>query len=160
VTGYRGSNDSLLAMLRGEVDALSMPWSILKVQGEQLLRDKEINLLLQTGSVRNPDIPQVPRMIDLARTDDERKILELFSSPSVIGRSVVAPPGVPAARVAELRRAFMETMTDPAFLKEVELRKLQLSPMPGEELQAAVASAGNFPAKLVERARELAKLEE
>jgi tripartite-type tricarboxylate transporter receptor subunit TctC len=159
VTGYRGSNESLLAMLRGEVDALSMPWTILKVQGAQLIRDKQINLLLQTGAERNAEIPDVPRMIDLGRTDEERKLLELFASPSVIGRSVVAPPGVPVARVAELRQAFAETMKDPAFLKEAELRKLDLDPMSGEKLQAAVVSAGQFPPALVEKAREIAKLE-
>ena len=50
ITGYKGTNDSRLAMMRGEVDALSQPWPVLKVEGEQLLRDKQINLLLQTGS--------------------------------------------------------------------------------------------------------------
>jgi hypothetical protein len=107
-------------MQRDEVDALSMEWPIVKVLGQPLMREHKINLLLQTGLEKEADLTQVPRMIDLARNDDERKLLELFSSPSVIGRSVVAPPGTPPERVAELRRAFMATMQDETFLADVK----------------------------------------
>ena len=104
----------MLAMQRGEVDALSMEWSILRITGEPLIRErKRVNLLLQTGIEKEPDLLQIPRMIDLARNDDERTLLELFSSPSLIGRSVVAPPGTPPERVSELRRAFMATIQRP-----------------------------------------------
>ena len=94
ITGYKGTTDGRLAMIRGEVDALSQPWSVLKVEGEQLLKNRQINLLLQTGIQKNSDLPDVPRMVDLAKTEDDQALLALFSSPSTIGRSVVAPPGV------------------------------------------------------------------
>src|SRR5580704_6877791 len=84
VSGYQGSNESLLALMRGEADALSMPWSILKITGDELIRDKKINLLLQTGAEKDADLGNLPRMIDLARNDDERKLLELFALPSTI----------------------------------------------------------------------------
>jgi tripartite-type tricarboxylate transporter receptor subunit TctC len=157
VSGYQGSNESLLAVLRGEADALSMPWSILKISGEQLIRGKEINLLLQTGATKDADLPHIPRMIDLARNDDERKLLELFSSPSLIGRSVLAPPGTPPERVAELRHAFMATMQDPDFLSDLRKANLELSPLSGEELQAAVARMGDLPSGLIERARRVSE---
>ena len=157
LSGYQGSNDSMLAMLRGEVDALSQPWSILKISGDHLIRDNKIHLLLQTGAEKDADLPQVPRMIDLARNDEERKLLELFASPSLIGRSVLAPPGLPPERVAELRRAFMATMQDPAFLADVKKAKLDLNPMPGEALQEAIGKMGNVPDSLVARARQVAK---
>ena len=160
LSGYQGSNDSMLAMLRGEVDGLSQPWSILKINGGELLRDKKINLLLQTGAEKDADLPQVPRMIDLARNDEERKLLELFASPSLIGRSVLAPPGLPPERVAELRRAFMATMQDPAFLADVKKAKLDLNPMSGEDLQAAIAKMGDVPEPLVARARRVAGMKE
>src|SRR5690242_18632156 len=102
IEGYQGTGDSMLAMQRGEVDALSVEWSILRVTGEPLLRDHKINLLLQTGLQKDPELMQIPRMIDLARNDDERKLLEFFSLPSLIGRSAVAPPGLRPERVAEL----------------------------------------------------------
>ena len=157
ISGYQGSGESLLAMLRGEADALSMPWSILKVSGEELIRDKKINLLLQTGPGTDAELSHVPRMIDLARNEDERKLLALFASPSLIGRSVLAPPGTPPERVAELRRAFMATMGDPTFLGDLNKARLELSPLPGEELQAEVANMGNLPESLVERARQVSE---
>src|SRR4029079_4068910 len=107
ISGYKGTSDSRLAMQRGEVHALSMPWPVLKNEGAEWLEKKEINLILQTGIDKHPDLQTLPRMVDLARNDDERKLLALFSSPSTIGRSVVAPPDLPKERTAELRKAFM-----------------------------------------------------
>jgi tripartite-type tricarboxylate transporter receptor subunit TctC len=158
ISGYQGSNDGLLALTRGEVDALSMPWSLLRVREARTIRDGEIKLLLQTGLEQPPDLAHIPRMVDLARTDDERKLLELFSSPSLIGRAVLAPPGVPPERVAELRRAFMATIQSAAFLADIERAGLEISPLPGEELQAAVARSGDFPPALIARARRAAEL--
>ena len=157
VSGYQGSNESLLALLRGEADALSMPWSILRNTGAELIRNKEINLLLQTGAEKDADLADLPRMIDLARNDDERKLLELFASPSTIGRSVLAPPGTSLERVAELRRAFMAMTQDATFLSDLKKARLELSPLSGEQLQAAVASMGDVPEWLVERARRVSE---
>jgi tripartite-type tricarboxylate transporter receptor subunit TctC len=158
ISGYPGTNESLLAMTRGEVDALSMPWSILKVRGANLIRDGEVRLLLQTGIEKDADLSRIPRMIDLARNEDERKLLELFSSPSLIGRSVLAPPATPSKRIAELRGAFMATMHDASFLSDVRRAGLEISPLSGEELQAAVVRAGNVPPALIERARRAADI--
>jgi tripartite-type tricarboxylate transporter receptor subunit TctC len=156
IEGYQGTGDSMLAVQRGEVDALSMEWPILRILGQPLIRERKINLLLQTGLAKEADLPQVPRMIDLARNEDERKLLELFSSPSVIGRSVVAPPGTVPERVAELRRAFMATMQDERFLADVKRARLEISPLSGDALQAAILKQGELPAGLVARARRAA----
>jgi tripartite-type tricarboxylate transporter receptor subunit TctC len=158
ITGYKGTADSRLAMERGEVHALSMPWSLLKIEGAELLQDKKINLLLQTGADKHPELPQVPNMIDLARNDSERKVLELFSSPSTIGRSVLAPPDVPAARIVELRAAFMASIKDPALLADVKKFKLELDPLSGEALQASIAGGGDPSPELIERARQVAEV--
>jgi tripartite-type tricarboxylate transporter receptor subunit TctC len=96
-------------------------------------------------------------MIDLARNEDERRLLELFSSPSLIGRSVVAPPGTAPERVAELRRAFMATMQDANFLADVKRAGLLISPLSGEELQKEVVDQGHLPADLIGRARRAAE---
>jgi tripartite-type tricarboxylate transporter receptor subunit TctC len=158
IQGYQGTGDSMLALQRGEVDALSIEWSILRITEEPLIRERKINLLLQTGIEKEPDLLQIPRMIDLARNDEERKLLELFSSPSLIGRSVVAPPGTPPERVNELRRAFMATIQDPSFLSDLKRTGLEISPLSGEELQAAVVRTGDFPRPLIERARRAADM--
>ena len=125
-------------------------------KAEQLLRDKQINLLVQTGAQKHPELPQVPRMIDLARNADDRTLLELFSSPSTIGRSVAVPPGVPAERVAALRQAFMAAVRDPALLDEVQRLKLELEPLGGAALQDVIATGGISDA-LIARARSVAE---
>ena len=157
ITGYAGTTASRLAMMRGEVDALSQPWAVLKVEGEALLRDGAINLLLQSGAEKNVELMHVPRMIDLAKNDADRILITLFSSPSTIGRSVVAPPGLPVERVATLRRAFAAALNDAAFLDEAQKLKLDLEPLDGTELQANIAAVGAAAPELVARARRVAE---
>jgi tripartite-type tricarboxylate transporter receptor subunit TctC len=156
ITGYQGSSDSRLAMIRGEVDALSQPWPVLKIEAEQLLRERQINLLLQTGADKHPELAHVPRMIDLAKNEDDKTLLSLFSSPSTIGRSLAAPPGVPAERVAMLREAFTATIKDQALLDEAHRLKLELDPLDGAALQAAVTGTSVAP-EVVARARRVAE---
>ena len=144
-------------MERGEIEAMSQPWPIIKTELAQWLDDKKISLLVQTGVDKNPGLAGVPRMIDLARNDDDSALLSLFSTPSTIGRSVVAPPGLPPERVVELRRAFLETLHDPSLLRDLARAQLDLEPLPGEELQAAVASAGKFSPELIARAQRIAE---
>jgi tripartite-type tricarboxylate transporter receptor subunit TctC len=156
ITGYQGSSDSRLAMVRGEVDALSQPWPVLKIEAEQLLRDRQINLLLQTGADKHPELAHVPNMIDLAKTNEDRTLLALFSSPSTIGRSIAAPPGLPAERVTVLREAFSMTIKDPALLEEAQRLKLELDPLDGAALQASITGTSVAP-EVVARARRVAE---
>jgi tripartite-type tricarboxylate transporter receptor subunit TctC len=157
ISGYPGTGEARLAIERGELEAVSQPWPIIRNELAQWLAEKKISLLVQTGADKTPGTEAVPRMIDLAKTDEDRALLALFSTPSTIGRSVVAPPGLPAERVAELRAAFLETLRDPALLRDAERAKLDLDPLAGEALQAAVASAGNFSPELIARAQRIAE---
>jgi len=143
-------------MQRGEVQGLSMPWPLLKAEQSDWIRDKTINLLLQTSAVKAPDLPDLPRMTELAKDDDTRQLLELFSSPSTIGRSVVAPPGVPPDRVKLLRDAFSAAIKDPQLIAAAKTAKLDLDPLSGEELQASIGSK-EFPPTLIQRARQIAE---
>jgi tripartite-type tricarboxylate transporter receptor subunit TctC len=156
ISGYSGTGEARIAIERGEVEATSQPWPIIKTELAQWLAQKKINLLVQTGADLNPELAAVPRMIDLAKNDEDLALLKLFSSPSTIGRAVVAPPGLPPDRVAELRRAFMATLQDEALLKDIERTKLDLEPLSGEALQAAIASSGDFSPALVQRAQRIA----
>jgi tripartite-type tricarboxylate transporter receptor subunit TctC len=157
ISGYPGTGAARIALERGEVEAMSQPWPIIKTELAQWLDDKKISLLVQTGVDKNPGLAAVPRMIDLARSEDDGALLTLFSTPSTIGRSVVAPPGLRPERLAELRRAFLETLRDPALLRDVERAKLDLEPLSGEDLQAAVASSGKFSPELIARAQRIAE---
>jgi tripartite-type tricarboxylate transporter receptor subunit TctC len=155
VTGYKGTGDGLVAMERGEVEALSMPWTVFRVIRADWLRDKKVNVLLQTGLDAAPDLPGVPRLVDLGRNAEERQILELFSQPEKVGRSLTAPPGLPPHRVAELRAAFMATVKDPDFLADAARMRLDLSPLPGGELQAIIEKSFDYSPSIVAKAEAL-----
>jgi tripartite-type tricarboxylate transporter receptor subunit TctC len=159
LTGYEGPSTSKVAMERGEVEAISQPWGVIKAENPEWLADHKVNLLLQTGIEKNVGLSDLPRMIDLAKDEDGRKLLEIFASPSLVGRSFAAPPGLPKERVDELRKAFMEVVTDPDFGAEVGRMKLDLDPLPGDKLQEFFTKA-DYPPALLERAKSVAKLAE
>jgi len=155
IGGYTGTGHSALALERGEIEGMSFPWVVLKATHQGWLDEHKINVLLQTGLDKDPVLPQVPRMIDLAPDPDAERILRLFSSPYSIGRSVVAPPGLPQPTVAALRRAFDETLADPDFRAAAAKGGLQIDPLPGDRLQELITGGGALPAPLVERARHI-----
>jgi tripartite-type tricarboxylate transporter receptor subunit TctC len=155
ITGYKGTGDGLVAMERGEVEALSMPWTIFRVTRADWLRDRKVNVLLQTGLDKAPDLPDVPRLVDLARNAGERQILELFSEPEKIGRSLTAPSGVPAERVAQLRSAFAATLKDPGFVADATRMRIALSPLRGDQLQAIIEKSFDYSPAVVAKAEAL-----
>ena len=155
IGGYSGTNNSALALERGAIEGMSFPWVVLSSTRKPWLDEHKVNLLLQTGLDKDPAIEQVPRMIDLARDGDAERILRLFSSPYSIGRSVVAPPGLPQPIVAALRRAFDDTLDDPAFQAAAAKSGLQIDSLSGERLQALVTDGSELPAALIDRARLL-----
>jgi tripartite-type tricarboxylate transporter receptor subunit TctC len=155
VTGYKGTGDGLVAMERGEVEALSMPWTVFRVIRADWLRDKRVNILLQTGLDKAPDLPDVPRLVDLARNDEQRQILELFSQPEKVGRSLTAPPGLPPERIAQLRSAFAATLKDPGFLADGARMRIDLSPLPGDQLQAIIEKSFDYSSTIVAKAEAL-----
>jgi tripartite-type tricarboxylate transporter receptor subunit TctC len=157
ITGYNGSSGATLALARGEIDALSLPWSVFRVTHADWLRDRKVNLLLQSGIDKAVDLPAVPRLVDLARDDDQRAVLELFSQSDAVGRSFVAPPDLSAERVEDLRAAFAATLEDPDFKADVESRKLVLDPLPGAALEDSILKAFRYPPTLIETARKLAE---
>jgi tripartite-type tricarboxylate transporter receptor subunit TctC len=157
ITGYKGTGDGLVAMERGEVEALSMPWPVFRVTRADWLRDKKVNILLQTGLDKAFDLPSVPRLLDLARNAEEQKILELFSQPEKVGRSLTAPPAVPAERVVQLRAAFAATLKDPRFVADATQMRIALSPLPGEQLQAIIEKSFGYSPAIIAKAEALAQ---
>jgi tripartite-type tricarboxylate transporter receptor subunit TctC len=159
IGGYTGTNSSLLALERGEIEGCSSPWVVLASTKKDWLQDKKVNVLLQTSLEVHPDLVQVPRMVDLAPDPESERILRLFSSPYSIGRSVVAPPGLPDIFVAALRQAFDETLTDPAFQAHAANSGLEIDSLSGKELQALITAGGEIPAAVRERARSIVRVE-
>jgi hypothetical protein len=104
LTGYKGTSEAHIAMQREEIQALTQPWSALRAESTTLLNEGKLNLLLQMGAESHPDLPNVPTLVDLARSDDERRLLGMMVSGARIGRSILSPPGQPPARVAGAAR--------------------------------------------------------
>jgi tripartite-type tricarboxylate transporter receptor subunit TctC len=156
ITGYNGSQAARLALERGEVEGLSLPWFSLRLEYAQEIKDGKFNLLLQAGIEKNAGLENLPRMMDLAPDESGRKILEVFSGPSVFGRSLMAPPGLPAARVAELRTAFSRTIEDQRFILDARRMVLDLDPLPGERLQAMLNDM-RYPPDVLEKVRAIAE---
>jgi len=103
------------------------------------------------GMTRNPKAPQVRTLAELASTDADRIVLNSIANASDIGRSIFAPPNVPAERVTALRKAFQELIRDPDFIREADRRSVPLEPLPGDELQSMVTQSMNLTPALVER---------
>jgi tripartite-type tricarboxylate transporter receptor subunit TctC len=152
IIGYPGGNDINLAMERGEVGGRgSNNWPSWKSTRPDWLRDKKINILVQIGLKRDSELPDVPLLFELAKTDEDRAALRLLSAPVAIGRPIFTTPGVPKERVEMLRRAFDETMKDAAFLADAQKSNLDIAPSTGEELQAVVAEILATPKSAAER---------
>jgi tripartite-type tricarboxylate transporter receptor subunit TctC len=154
VTGYPGVNDLLLAMERGETQGrCGWTWSAAKATKADWIAEKKIDIAVQFATEKHPELPDVPLVMDLARSDKERRALELILTMQAMGRPYAAPPEVPAARVAALRQAFAATLTDPEFLKEAQAQAMEVALVPGEELQAMVTRMFQAPPEVVEAAR-------
>ncbi len=138
ISGYP-SQEALLALERGEVSGLgSRSWAGLEREKPEWIRDHKLNVLFQIGTEKDPDLPNAPLLSDLAKTDEQREVLEFISRSVAVGRPIVAPPSVPAEKVAALRAAFDAAVTDPKFLADAEKQKLAVAPTSGKELQALV----------------------
>jgi tripartite-type tricarboxylate transporter receptor subunit TctC len=136
VTGYPGGNEVGLAMERGEVQGrCGWSWSSVKSTHLQWYQQKKFNILVQLALTKHPELPDVPLITDFAKTDEQRAILKLIFARQVIGRPFMAPPGVPADRVAALRKAFMDTMMDKAFLADAEKTQMEITPVPGDQVE-------------------------
>jgi tripartite-type tricarboxylate transporter receptor subunit TctC len=153
IMGYRGSNDAMLAVERGEVEGHSTSWTALKVAHPDWIRDKNVSVFVQFSIKRHPELADIPTAVDLARNDEERQILSAIMAAAEVGSAFFTTPGVPADRLTALRRAFDATMKDPEFLAEVEKTRLAVSPMTGEDLQKLVAEVSDLSPALLEKVR-------
>jgi tripartite-type tricarboxylate transporter receptor subunit TctC len=152
VTGYKGTADIKLAVESGELAGTCFNWGSIRATWRKQLDAGEVAVVLQLAPKSHPDLPGVPLAIDLAKTDEGRRILEVaVHADSAIVRSVTLPPGTPKDRVQLLRRAFQATLRDPAFLAEAEKAKLEIEPLAGEELEKVVERLFQIEPSMVAR---------
>lgn len=156
VQGYPGGNDVILAMERGEVQGrCNWSWSSIISTKPDWVRDKKINIVLQFADEKHPELPDVPLVTDLAKTEHQRQMLDLVLSTQKMARPFAAPPGVPADRIAALRTAFIETTKDAEFIAAAKAMQLELSPVGGKEIQEMLARISETPKPVIRELRDV-----
>jgi tripartite-type tricarboxylate transporter receptor subunit TctC len=155
VTGYQGQNEINLAVEHGEVQGNTTGLTNLIVTKADWIKHGRIRMLLQFGSERAAEIPDVPAVIELASSQDDREIWQFFTAKFKIARPLALPPDVPRERVQALRDAFESTMQDPLFRADAQKIGLELSPLGGEAIDRLIAQIQATPEPVVERLRRL-----
>ena len=152
ITGYRSGSDLNLAMERGEVDGWAASWENLIGTRPQWLTEKKVSVLVSFTFERKEQIPDVPTLLELA-PPDTKDIVEFLTAGTPFGRAMAVGPGVPADRVAALRKAFDDVMKDPAFLAEAAKRKLDIDPRPAAYPHALADKLAAASPELVARVK-------
>jgi tripartite-type tricarboxylate transporter receptor subunit TctC len=155
VMGY-STTEQRLAVERGEADGVcGLSWSTLKASNPDWVRRDRINVLVQTGKTPQADLPDVPMLIDLVASPQDKRVIELLSFPQELGRPFLMPPDTPKIMVNAIRRAFDQTLRDPLFLADAEKALLEVDPVNGEAMEQALLAAYATSKELVRRAAEL-----
>jgi tripartite-type tricarboxylate transporter receptor subunit TctC len=142
ISGYNGLTKAALAMETGEIEGIAYwSWGAIKSGHLDWVKDKKINLLFQTASTPNPEIPRIPPVITLAKTDRQRQALELLFARDYGAFPFLAPPGLAADRAQALRKAFVDSFRDPGLIADAEKAKFDLSLVTGEQLEARIRKA-------------------
>jgi tripartite-type tricarboxylate transporter receptor subunit TctC len=153
ISGYAGSNESLLALERGEVEGALTSLNSLKTTQKDWVDSKKVNLLVQFGDKRHVDLPDVPAVVELGKTEEDKQVLALYASGAVVGRAILAPPNMPPARLKALQDGFQAMLKDPEFLAEIEKNKIEFDPASGDAIKKVVAEAANISPAVLARAR-------
>ena len=153
--GYKGTAETTLALERGEIDMALQNWENLRRNHVEWMRDKKIDLIVQYGLERHPELKDVPTIMDLSKTDEQRQVWSLLLRPSAIGYSLAMAPGVPADRVAAVRKAFDAMAKDPGLQEEVTKSKLVLEPVSGAKLEQSVQAMFKIDAAAIAKVKSL-----
>lgn len=154
VAGYTGTRPIQLAMERGEVDGSISSWISWKTRAVQQIKSGKFVPIVQIGFKKAWDLPDVPLLRDLAKSEADRQILDIASASAPFGRSVTVPPGYPEHLLAALRASFNATMKDEEFLATAKKRNIEIDPSRGEEIEPILAQVMATPQSVIDRFRK------
>ena len=153
IKGYKGSAETRLALERGEAQALTSGWISWKSNVPQWIESKFIIPVVELGFTKSPDLPKhVPLIFDLAKTKADREFMEFMMGPTITGRAIFGPPGIPKAHLDALRVAYDKMVKDPAFLAEAKSRRVEIHPMIGAEIVKRVFRTASATPAVIKRA--------
>ena len=152
ISGYPGTPERLLALERGEITgACGISLSLLGAQFSRLIDEGKIRLIAQGALTKDPRYPDLPNILDQAKTPELQQALEFLYLPLALGRSLAAPPEVPANRLEVLRSAALKTMHDPDFLADAKRLEIDVEPMNAADTRAMVERLFATPPAVVAR---------
>ncbi len=156
VSGYPGGAEMQLAVERGEVDG-RCGWSFtsIKLAHPEWVTERKLRFLASLSMERWPELPEVPSIMEIAQTDEQKNILKVAILSADLGRPFMAPPGVPADRVAALRDAFVKTIQDPDYIAEVTARKETPTLVDGKRAEAIIKELFATPPELLKQAKAI-----
>jgi tripartite-type tricarboxylate transporter receptor subunit TctC len=153
VSGYPGTNDVTLAVERGEINGLcGLSWSTAKTRHMDWLMNNKVNIVLQLGLRKEPELHDVPGVLDMVKNEEQAQIVKLILAGQAVARPFVAPPGIPDDRRRALIAAFNETMKDPEFLADAEKMQAEISPMTAGDIDKMLAEVYASPKPIIAKA--------
>jgi tripartite-type tricarboxylate transporter receptor subunit TctC len=156
VSGYPGGAELTLAVERGELDGrCGWAYSSIKIAKPEWLAENKIKLLNVLALERSPELPDVPSVMEFVQAERHKQIFRFVLNAQTLGRPFVAPPGIPADRATALRKAFEDTMADPAYLAEMKTRKLDVGPISWRDIEMLLKDFYATPQDVVEETRAI-----
>jgi len=154
VSGYAGLPQAFIAVQRGEAHGMcGLVRTHIKTLWPQEVRDGRFKIIVQMGPKTTNDLGPVPSIFEFVKTEDDRKVLQFHFNTKLLGRPLAGPPGVPAQRLAVLRKAFEDTMRDSEFLAEAQKANLDIDPATHEQVEQLLAQFADYPKDVLERAK-------
>jgi tripartite-type tricarboxylate transporter receptor subunit TctC len=156
VSGYPGGAEMLMAVERGEVDG-RCGWSFpsIKTLRPAWIQENKLNFLVSLSMERWPELPDTPSVMELATTEEQKQILKVAVLSADLGRPFMAPPGVPADRVAALRQAFIKTIQYPEYVNEAVKRQETPTLVDGQRAEAIIKELFSTPPAVLKEARAI-----
>ncbi len=158
VSGYPGMPAIRLAMEGGEVSGVcGVSEMILRTNLAEAYKTKKINLIIQMGRSTTEEFGKMPSVFDYAKDQKTKDMLEFFFKDLAIGRPIAAPAGVPADRLAALRKALPETLKDKDFLGEAEKIGMSISPVSADDIQSTMVALSTKPKSFYEEVKRVSE---
>jgi tripartite-type tricarboxylate transporter receptor subunit TctC len=152
INGYPGTTEIILAMERGELQGIGdWSWSSMKTARPDWIRDHKITLLMQGGLQKEPELGDLPSALDFVKNDADRRVMELYLTQKTVARPIIAPPDIPAERLAALRAGFIALAQDRDFLADVQTAKLEVAPLAGQAADKVIALIASAAPETAER---------